>query len=101
MKVDEIAAKQQRFEEVMAAKPGGFELLSAGAYYGWVSHPFANVSTSDVVEALLLEQGVLTIPGTAFMPTDEQRIRFSFANAELAELDELPARLSAFADSRS
>ena len=100
-KVDEIAAKQQRFAEVMATKPGGFELLSAGAYYGWVSHPFADTPTPEVVEALLLEQGVLTIPGTAFMPTDEQRIRFSFANAELTELDELPTRLVAFADSRS
>ena len=99
-KVAEIAAKQQRFEDVMANAPGGFRLLSAGAYYGWASHPFANTPTPDIVEQLLLEQGVLAIPGTAFTPTDEQNIRFSFANVELDRIDELTDRLSEFAASR-
>ncbi len=99
-RIDEIAAKQHRFEQIMAAEPGGFELLSAGAYYGWVRHPFADVPTSDIVEQLLLEQGILMIPGTAFMPADEQCIRFSFANAEIDRLDELTTRLSDFSLSR-
>ncbi len=97
-RVDEIAAKQRRFEEVMADKPGGFELLSAGAYYGWVRHPFVDRPTGDVVEALLLEQGILVIPGTAFMPTDEQHLRFSFANADIDRIGELTNRLGDFAD---
>jgi len=100
-KIAEIADKQRRFEQVMADQPGGFALLSAGAYYGWVSHPFASTPTATIVEALLLEQGILVIPGTAFMPTDEQRIRFSFANADLDRLDELPGRLREFAAPRT
>jgi aspartate/methionine/tyrosine aminotransferase len=95
-KVAEIAEKQARFESVMSTRPGRFELLSAGAYYGWVRHPFADVPTADIVERLLVEQGVLTIPGIAFMPDDEQMIRFSFANTELDRLSELGDRLVAF-----
>ena len=94
-KIAEIAAKQNRFSEVMASRPGGFELVSTGAYYGWVRHPLSSRSTGYVVEQLLLEQGVLTIPGTAFMPEDESMIRFSFANAEIDRLDELTTRLAA------
>jgi len=99
-KVVEIAEKQHRFETVFAATPGGFELSSAGAYYGWVRHPFSSMATPDLVEALLIEQGVLTIPGTAFMGHDAHMIRFSFANAEVERLDELGERLTAFADGR-
>ncbi|MFT7473309.1 MAG: aspartate/methionine/tyrosine aminotransferase [Verrucomicrobiales bacterium] len=97
-KIAEIAEKQAGFESVMSTRPGGFELLSAGAYYGWVRHPFADVPTTDIVERLLVEQGVLTIPGVAFMPEDEQMIRFSFANTELERLDELGYRLAAFSN---
>ncbi len=99
-KVAEIAEKQQRFGEVLASKPGGFELSSAGAYYGWVRHPFDDTSTPEIVEALLVEQGILAIPGTAFMGDDANMIRFSFANADIDRLDELSARLSEFAARR-
>ena len=95
-KVAEIAVNQQRFEATMAGEPGGFRLLSAGGYYGWVRHPFTDDSSDDVVRRLLLEQGVLAIPGTAFSPDDEHTIRFSFANASGEELDAVGDRLSAF-----
>ncbi len=100
-KVAEIAANQRRFEVVMATRPGGFELLSAGGYYGWVRHPFDTVATADLVRRLILDQGVLAIPGTAFMPGDEQMIRFSFANATADELDGLGARLADFDPGRT
>lgn len=92
-KVAEIAEKQARFTDVMAGRPGGFELVSAGAYYGWVRHPLSGIPTETVVKRLLVEQGVLTISGTAFMPEDEQMIRFSFANADVQRLGELATRL--------
>ncbi len=97
-KVAEIAEKQRRFESVLASRPGGFELRSAGAYYGWVRHGL-DVATPEVVERLLLEQGILTIPGTAFTPTDTSMLRFSFANADLDRLDELAPRLIDLAES--
>lgn len=88
-----IAAAQRSFEAVMADRPGGFELVTAGAFFGWVRHPF-DIATDEVVRRLVLGHDVLTIPGTAFTPTDEGFLRFSFANLDEAQLCELGARLA-------
>lgn len=92
-KVAEIAGNEARFREVLADRPGGFELHSAGAYYGWVSHD-RDQSSDEIARRLLVEQGLYTLPGSAFDPEPNRMIRFSFANATLAQLDELPARLA-------
>jgi aspartate/methionine/tyrosine aminotransferase len=82
-----------RFTEVMAARPGGFELASAGAFFGWVRHPFNDLGTDEVIKRLVLDHDVLAIPGTAFTPTDERWVRFSYANLDEAQMDELGHRL--------
>ncbi len=92
-KVANIAAKQKKFEEVMSTKPGGFELLAAGAFYGWVRHGRTE-SSNSVAKRLLLEQGILAIPGEHFGPVDPGCLRFSFANADVERLDELTDRLA-------
>lgn len=92
--VRRIGERQAQFEAAMAAKPGGYELISSGAYFGWVRHPFDGRPTLEVVEELLTKRDVLVIPGTAFTPSDEQMLRFSFANLSAAEIDELALRLS-------
>lgn len=100
-KIEEIAAKQHRFESVLESCPGGFELQSAGAYYAWVKHPVVAESSTRVVERLLLEQGVLVIPGSAFVPGDTPMLRFSFANASFDEIDAVGDRLRAFGEAES
>ncbi|MEZ5217820.1 MAG: aminotransferase class I/II-fold pyridoxal phosphate-dependent enzyme [Ilumatobacteraceae bacterium] len=89
-----ISRALDRFRRVMADRPGGFELVTAGAFFGWVRHPFAETPTAEVVKRLVLDHDVLVIPGTAFTPTDERWLRFSFANLDESELDELAVRLS-------
>ena len=86
-----------RFREVMADRPGGFELVTAGAFFGWVRHPFIDLPTSEVVRRLVLDHDVLAIPGTAFTPTDDRWIRFSYANLDEVQLDELGSRLAEMA----
>lgn len=88
-----IAAAQRCFEEVMSSRPGGFELVASGAFFGWVRHPF-DVPSDDVVKRLVLDLDVLTIPGTAFTPTDEGFLRFSFANLDDDQLHDLGRRLA-------
>lgn len=90
--VDRTARLQARFEEMMATRPGGYELASAGAYFGWVRHPF-DEPTGAVIRRLLFDHDVLTIPGTAFTPTDERFIRMSFANLDFDDIDLLAERL--------
>ncbi len=92
---DRIAANLAIFRSTMAGAPGGFELAASGAFFGWVRHPFTALSTADVVKHLVLDHDVLVIPGTAFMPTDDRWLRFSFANLEADEFTELAGRLTA------
>ena len=81
----------------MADEPGGFRLASAGAFFGWVRHPFDDLTTAEVIKRLVLDHDVLAIPGTAFTPTDESWVRFSYANLDPAGLDELGRRLAEMA----
>jgi aspartate/methionine/tyrosine aminotransferase len=94
---DRIAGNLAVFREVMAAEPGGFRLVSSGAFFGWVRHPFTDTSAAEVVKRLVLDHDVLAIPGTAFLPGDERWLRFSFANLEPDELAELGRRLTELA----
>lgn len=89
-----IAERHVQFTEVMADAPGGYELVSSGAYFGWVRHPHADTPTLQVVADLLSEKDTLVIPGTAFTPTDEQMLRLSFANLGEPEIAELAVRLA-------
>ncbi len=88
-----IGERYAQFVAVMAGSPGGFELVSSGAYFGWVRHPHADTPTLQVVADLLSHQDTLVIPGTAFTPADEQMLRLSFANLTEPEIDELAVRL--------
>ena len=90
---DRIADNLALFRSTMASSPGGFELAASGAFFGWVRHPFTSMATDDVVKHLVLDHDVLVIPGTAFMPSDERWLRFSFANLDGDEFTELAIRL--------
>ncbi len=94
VQTERIADLHRQFQGVMQAEPGGFELVSSGAYFGWVRHPWPQRSTLDVIGELLTTRDVLAIPGTAFTPDDRSMIRMSFANLNAAEIDELATRLA-------
>jgi aspartate/methionine/tyrosine aminotransferase len=91
----EIAGKQRLFEAAMTGRPGGFELVTNGAYFGWIRHPFTDRSTDDVVCDLVIEHGALVIAGTAFLPDDRRMLRVSIANLEPAAIAEFARRLAA------
>lgn len=89
----ELAAKQRQFAAVMAQRPGGFELVTSGGFFGWIRHPFAGRPTGDVARDLVVEHDMLVIPGTAFLPDDRAMIRVSSGNLDHAELTEFATRL--------
>ncbi len=99
--VDRINVALTHFIEAMRPQPGGFQLASAGAYFGWVRHPFTaegsgdkTLTTDEVIRRLVLEHGIVAIPGSAFTPTDDGWIRFSYANLEPNQIDDFATRLS-------
>lgn len=89
-----IAARAALFAEVMATLPD-WELLSTGAYFGYVRHPFSGEGSLDVARRMARDVGVLTIPGTFFGADQEDFLRFAFANAGRDVIAGLPDRLAA------
>ncbi len=92
-RAEEIAGKRQRFAEAMRSRPGGFELVSVGGFFGWVRHPFAGRRSEDVAREIVERCATLVMPGTAFLPDDRGMLRVSLSNADGAELADFAARL--------
>ncbi len=88
-----INARIQAFQTVVAACPG-WEISSIGAYFAYVRHPFDGAPAERVAEVLAAERGVLGLPGSYFGPGQERHLRFAFANADVAAISGLPARLA-------
>jgi aspartate/methionine/tyrosine aminotransferase len=91
----EVADNRNGFTAAMADRPGGFELLSAGGFFGWVRHPFIDRPTGDVVRELAVKHDMLVIGGTAFLPDDRHTIRVSLSNLHQAALTDFAGRLVA------
>ena len=92
----EARIKLDRFRQIMAGSPGGFDLSLSGGFYGWVAHPDSTSGTPAVIRRLALECGVLAISGTVFTPEDRGFIRVGFANIESDQIDELARRLAGY-----
>jgi aspartate/methionine/tyrosine aminotransferase len=90
----ELADKRRWFTEAMDRLPGGFELMSVGAFFGWIRHPFAGRRIEDVVREIVVRCGALVIPGTAFLPDDRRMFRVSLSNADRAALTDFAGRLT-------
>ncbi len=93
-RAEEMAHRRTRLVAAMAPRPGGFELLSCGGFFGWLRHPFPGRSTADVVRALVVDHDVLVLPGTAFRPDDHGTLRVSVGALDDAALAMLVERLA-------
>jgi aspartate/methionine/tyrosine aminotransferase len=72
----------------------GYELVSAGAYFAYLRHPFAGAPGLEVARRLAAEQNLLALPGSMFGPGQEAFLRFAFANVEAARMEEVAQRLA-------
>jgi aspartate/methionine/tyrosine aminotransferase len=97
----DVADRRHWFASEMAPRPGGFELLSVGGFFGWVRHPFPGRATDDVVRELAVAYDTLVIPGTAFLPDDRGTFRVGVSNADHAALTDFAARLALAGGSRA
>ncbi|KJZ19978.1 aminotransferase [Loktanella sp. S4079] len=75
----------------------GWKLLGCGAYFAYVTHPFAQ-SSADLAPRIVADAGVLLLPGTMFMPNDvaggETQFRIAFANIDRDGIETLFDRLA-------
>ncbi|WP_410219002.1 aminotransferase [Paracoccus sp. (in: a-proteobacteria)] len=93
----EILGRRDATRAALETLPG-WQLKSAGAYFAWVAHPFAE-SSADLARRMVRDIGVLALPGTMFTPAGdamgERHLRLAFANVDRAGIVELAARLAA------
>lgn len=91
-------------DESLAKSPRewGWNVESAGAYYVFLRHPFVDVPSEKVAQALAELVGVVVLPGAFFVPVGEEsrgeaagsRLRVSVANVSTERLAKLPERLA-------
>jgi aspartate/methionine/tyrosine aminotransferase len=72
----------------------GYRLVSAGAYFAYLAHPFDGRTAAAVARRLADEQNVLALPGSMFGPGQEEYLRIAFANAEADAMPALAGRLA-------
>jgi aspartate/methionine/tyrosine aminotransferase len=92
--------KQRLMEERRAALLAAFKnsglsyrLISSGAYFAYVKHPFAKATAKSVAMRLAGEHDVLCLPGSMFGPNQESYLRFAFANSPAEDMPLLVKRL--------
>ncbi|WP_298835480.1 aminotransferase [uncultured Roseobacter sp.] len=75
----------------------GWSLMGVGAYFAYMSHPFAE-SSATLAPRLVREQGILCLPGTMFCPGDDpagaRQLRIAFANLDVPGIGAFYARLA-------
>ncbi len=81
------------FRAALEASAHPWSIASSGAYFAYVRHPFENRPAMEVAR-LLAEQGhLLTLPGSAFGPGQEQFLRVAFSTLDAGEMPEIARRL--------
>jgi aspartate/methionine/tyrosine aminotransferase len=91
----EILNRAATLKSTMAKLPA-WQLAACGAYFAFVRHPFAGLTSSEAARKLALEAGVLTIPGSYFGKGLDSYLRLAFANADSANIQNLQERLRNF-----
>jgi aspartate/methionine/tyrosine aminotransferase len=95
-KQEKTALMVARTEAITTAfkEPGlAYRLVSAGAFFAYVKHPFAGQTAKEVAMRLAGEHDLLCLPGTMFGPDQEDYIRIAFANADASAMPTVVERL--------
>ena len=69
-----------------------YRLISAGAYFAYVEHPF-KLPSREVVKRLIQDFEIITLPGSYFGAQQDNFIRFAFANINQSRFNEVIERL--------
>jgi aspartate/methionine/tyrosine aminotransferase len=73
----------------------GYELVSSGAYFAYIRHPFDGTPAAAVARRLADVQNLLCLPGTMFGRGQDAFLRFAFANVAAEAMPAIAERLAA------
>jgi len=88
---DRLVAMRQAFRR----NDLGYEVVSAGAYFAYLRHPFDGRPASQVARRLADAQNILCLPGSMFGRGQDQFLRFAFANVAAEAMPAIAERLAA------
>jgi aspartate/methionine/tyrosine aminotransferase len=94
-KRNDVLERVAQFSAVFQRNDLAYELVSAGAFFAYVRHPFDGEAATDVARRLAAEENILCLPGSMFGPDQESYLRFALANIDGDAMDALGARLVA------
>jgi aspartate/methionine/tyrosine aminotransferase len=75
----------------------GWRLDALGGYFAYLRLPEGTPDAVASAERLAAARGLMCLPGPFFGPGQERHLRLAFANAELAQIEGVPARLAGLA----
>jgi aspartate/methionine/tyrosine aminotransferase len=94
-KRDKARQMQARLKALIDAfrTPGlDYQLISAGAYFAYVRHPFEGERAESVARRLARDHHMLVLPGSMFGPDQERYLRLAFANVDAELMPEMAER---------
>ncbi len=91
-----MALRHDRFREEFLAAGNRFRLVTSGAFFAWVRHPFSGVSGREVARRLAQESGLLCLPGEVFGPGLTHYLRLAFGNIRQEFIPEAVERFRKF-----
>ncbi len=92
-KLDVMAGRLAAIRAAFQNSELKFEMVSSGAYFAYVKHPYRGELSKPVAMRLAQEHDVLCLPGVMFGPGQEDYLRFAFANVDGALMQPLVERL--------
>jgi aspartate/methionine/tyrosine aminotransferase len=92
-KLDVIATRLSAIRAAFDNPALKFEIVSSGAYFAYVKHPYRGEASKPVAMRLAQQHDVLCLPGSMFGPKQEDYLRFAFANVDGALMQPLAQRL--------
>jgi aspartate/methionine/tyrosine aminotransferase len=88
-----MAGRAEALRRAFARNDLTYDLVSAGAYFAYIRHPFEDRSDVEVAKMLAREHGLLSLPGSWFGPGQERYLRFAFANLDESVMPAIVERL--------
>ncbi|MEO9873978.1 MAG: aminotransferase [Anderseniella sp.] len=88
-----MADRLDAMKTALAKHASSYRIVSSGAFFAYLAHPFANHDARDVAMGLAQHCGVLTLPGSMFGPEQDGYLRLAFANVDVSLMEDAAQRL--------
>lgn len=91
---DEMTARVAALDAALTGEPGGFRLVSRGAFFAYLRHPWTDRDATEVARSLVQDRSVFMLPGPTFGDGQGRFLRAAFANVDPEGIAELGRRLA-------